>query len=83
MYGRAHIHAGTHTPTHKHALTHARAHTYTHPTQTHPVSPLPRKSRIITFTFRDGSAPHHLAVVQLTGDGLGPLGLDEAVLTDH
>ena len=38
---------------------------------------------IFTFTFGDGATPHHFAVVQLAGDGLGPLGLDEAVLTDH
>lgn len=35
-----------------------------------------------SFTFWDGAAPHHLSTVQLTSDGFGSLGLNEAILAD-
>lgn len=36
-----------------------------------------------TFTFGNETAPHHLAFLQMACDGVGPLCLDEAFLTDH
>lgn len=36
-----------------------------------------------TFTFGDEAAPHPLAVLQMARDGVGPLRLDEALLTHH
>ena len=46
-------------------------------------SACPEPPPLLTFTLGYGSAPHHLPFVQLAGDGLGALGLDEAVLTHH
>lgn len=36
-----------------------------------------------TFTFWNESAPHHLAFLQMACDGVSPLRLDEALLTNH
>lgn len=38
---------------------------------------------IRTFTFGNETAPHHLAFLQMACDGVGPLCLDEAFLTDY